>query len=133
MSFGSVSGGVSRNQTIMRYLSVDPETYPLLGMLAVIFGAAGYMMGRKFSSPNDKNMDNLLKTPRAYPWQRVTNTTSPVVRNESKGEEYKYRYQRFLDHNDGTLSSPSVISEYKIRGRFSKEVLDKLPKNMVKD
>ncbi|CAG8784635.1 18496_t:CDS:1, partial [Acaulospora morrowiae] len=117
---GSVSGGVSRNQSILRYLAVDPETYPLMGVLAVIFGVAGYTMGRKFTRVDkDKDVDanavNVLKTPRTYYWHRSTGYGKPSNMNDK-------------DSRESSLNSPAPPSEYKIRVNLPNDLAEKLPK-----
>ncbi|CAG8592660.1 22464_t:CDS:2 [Cetraspora pellucida] len=123
MASGPVGGGFARNRSLLRFLSVDPEIYPLIGVLATITGIAGYMAGRKATSVNNEN--NVLKATHAYPWQH---------QHDGEGNEkndYKYRYHQHGDPSQPAFEAPSAVTEHRIKVTAPKEVFKKIPSIMI--
>ncbi|CAG8490309.1 5114_t:CDS:1 [Diversispora eburnea] len=130
MASGPVGGGFIRHRRLWRFFSVDPEIYPLIGLLSVMFASAGYMMGRKATN-NEEN--NILKASQAYPWQHINEEGRPGDGRNHEGKDYKYRYHANSDPSQPTYTAPSAVNEHRIRLRLSKDVAEKLPKSMVVD
>lgn len=135
MSSGPVGGGFLRTQRLWRFFSVDPEIYPLIGILSVTFAIAGYMTGRKATNINEE--DNVLKASRAYPWQHIDSEGRPGDGRNHEGKEYKYRYHGYGDPSQPTYPAPSAVNEHRIRLKLPKgdaeKLAEKLPENMISD
>ncbi|RIA80399.1 hypothetical protein C1645_838786 [Glomus cerebriforme] len=97
MASGPVGGGIARSRSVWRFLSVDPEVYPLLGVLGTICGAGGYMLGRKAVIPSAEH-NIKLATHQSFPWHNT---------EENDGEDYKYKYHKDGNPNE-IVKSPSA-------------------------
>ncbi|CAG8787413.1 18007_t:CDS:2, partial [Racocetra fulgida] len=113
MASGPVGGGFARSRSLLRFISVDPEIYPLIGVLTAITGIAGYTAGHK-ATTNDEN--NVLKPANAYPWQ-----------HQHGSANYKYRYHQHGDPSEPVFEAPNAIIEHRIKVTAPKEVFEKIP------
>src|SRR4030081_236056 len=107
MASGPVGGGIkgfARTRSMWRFLSVDPEIYPLVGVVAGIFGGAGYMIGRKGAVPNSENNIKLSKDG-AFPWHGVN--------NEEHGD-YKYKFHN-PNNPDEVVKAPRADITHQIQ------------------
>src|SRR5581483_7852244 len=102
MVSGSVGGGIIRNRSVWRFLSVDPEIYPLIGVLAGIAGAGGYMLGRKGTVPSSEHNVKLSKDG-AHPWHPSN--------QEDQDSEYKYKFHKH-DNPDEIVKAPSAVTSH---------------------
>jgi hypothetical protein len=116
MSSGPVGGGIARTRSIWRFLSVDPEIYPLIGVLAGTFGVAGYMMGRKGSVPNSENNIKLSKN-ETFPWHSSN--------SEGQGVDYKYKFHD-LSKPDEVLKAPSAVATHTVQVDVPKDVAQQI-------
>ncbi|RIB07089.1 hypothetical protein C2G38_2252851 [Gigaspora rosea] len=122
MASGPVGGGFARSRSLLRFLSVDPEIYPLVGVLGIITGVAGYTATHKSSTVNYEN--NVLKATHAYPWHHEH-------AESEKDANYKYRYHQHGDPSKPILEAPSAVAEHRIKLKAPKELFEKIPSAMI--
>lgn len=88
------------SKNIFKFLSVDSELFPLLGIYGVTFGMAGYMLGQKANDIHPENNVRMAAT-ESHPWQ----TNDPT-------SNFKYKYHRYGDPSGQMLMAPSAIVEH---------------------
>jgi hypothetical protein len=98
MASGPV-GRVTRSRSLWKFVSVDPEIYPLMGVLAATFGFSGYMLGHKASVRNPEDSIKLAKD-KTFPWH--------ADRNEQNDGDYKYKYHKSGDPEKEVLKAPAA-------------------------
>ncbi|CAG8597354.1 8877_t:CDS:2 [Ambispora leptoticha] len=98
-------GVTPKTRSMMRFLSIDPEIFPLMGVLLTIFTGVGYMLGRKATNVNSEG--------------------------EGETSDFKYRFHKNADLNEQILEAPSAVAEHKIRVNLPKETKERLPKGMT--
>ena len=114
MASGPVGGGIARSRSsLWRFLSVDPEIYPLVGVLAGIFGAAGYMMGRKGTVPNSEH-DIKLARNQTYPWHTSN-------QGHDQDPDYKYRFHK-RDNPEEIVKAPSAVVSHTVQVDVPKDI-----------
>ncbi|KAG9284987.1 hypothetical protein G9A89_009797 [Geosiphon pyriformis] len=135
---GGPVGATPKSRNLMRFLAVDPEIYPLMGVLLTIFTAVGYMAGRKVTSVKSESGVRLANH-RPYPWHPLDEDeqrdgSSSKNGTQEKGREgggsnrdFKYRFYKYGDPNDEVLEAPSAINKHKINVKMPK---DKIPDGM---
>ncbi|KXS14406.1 hypothetical protein M427DRAFT_135779 [Gonapodya prolifera JEL478] len=50
MPGGAPATGAGRYRGLIRFLAIDPETFPLAGVVGLMFASAGFILGRKFAA-----------------------------------------------------------------------------------
>ena len=111
-----MSSGIIRSRSVLRYLAVDPEIYPLVGILAGVAGAAGYMLGRKGTAPNPEDSVKLSKV-EAYPWHSTN--------QEDHKSEYKYKFHKH-DNPEEIVKAPSAVASHTVQVDVPKDVAQKV-------
>jgi len=132
MASGPVGGGIARSRSIWRFLSIDPEIYPLMGILATTFGVAGYMMGRKGANVNQEKNVKLANEP--FPWHAGTSnqgsgdSTEEGEGSKSRGQDalYKYKYHKFGDPTQEAIKAPSADISHTVQVNVPKDVGQKI-------
>lgn len=103
------------SKNLFKFLSVDSELFPLLGIYGVTFGVAGYMLGQKAHDIHpEKNVRMAAKD--SHPWQ-----------SDDPNATFKYKFHKFGDPNGQTLLAPSAMTEHTVQVHASK---DSIPKQL---
>ena len=97
-----MASGIARSRSLWRFISVDPEIYPLMGVLSATFCFAGYMLGRKAANHSPENTINLTKD-KPFPWH--ANGGEGVSSGEQN--DYKYKYHKF-DNPEEIVKAPAA-------------------------
>ncbi|RGB41963.1 hypothetical protein C1646_684546 [Rhizophagus diaphanus] len=97
MASGPV-GRVTRSRSFWRFVSVDPEIYPLMGVLAATCGFSGYMLGHKATIRNPEDSVKLAKD-QTFPWHADKN---------EQGGDYKYKYHKAGDTEKEPIKAPAA-------------------------
>ncbi|CAG8603898.1 21085_t:CDS:2 [Dentiscutata erythropus] len=124
MASGPVGGGFARSRSLLRFLSIDPEIYPLVGVLGAITAFAGYTASHKVYTVDPDR--NVLKASHAYPWQHQHSDSE-----NGKNANYKYRYHQHGDPSQPAFEAPSAITEHKIKIKAPKELFEKIPSTII--
>ncbi|GBC07203.1 hypothetical protein RclHR1_07300005 [Rhizophagus clarus] len=94
-----MASGVARSRSLWRFISVDPEIYPLMGVVAATFGFSGYMLGHKASVRSPEDSVRLAKD-KAFPWHADGD-------GEQNGD-YKYKYHRSGNPEKEVIKAPAA-------------------------
>ncbi|CAG8434185.1 8471_t:CDS:1 [Funneliformis mosseae] len=124
MASGPVGGGIARSRSVWRFLSIDPEIYPLLGVLATTFGIAGYMMGRKAANTNEEKNVKLAKH-EPFPWHAGTSGGS-----NDGGQDYKYKFHKYGDLNQDPIKAPSADTSHIVQVKLPKDDAQKVEEKL---
>ncbi|CAI2183695.1 6208_t:CDS:1 [Funneliformis geosporum] len=123
MASGPVGGGIARSRSLWRFLSIDPEIYPLLGVLATTFGIAGYMVGRKAANTNQES-NVKLATHEPFPWHAGTSNQGrgdSTGGSNDGGQDYKYKFHKFGDPNQEAIKAPSADTSHIVQVKLPKD------------
>jgi hypothetical protein len=101
------------SKNIFKFLSVDSELFPLLGIYVVTFGVAGYMLGQKAHDIHPENNVRMAAT-ESHPWQSNDPTSTFI-----------YKYHRYGDPNGQTLLAPSAVVEHTVQVHAPKSSIPK--------
>ena len=114
MASGPVDAGIGQSRQLRRYLSIDPETGGLLGVLLGVVGTGGYMLGHKATHVTGEKSVQLAKES-PFPWQ-----------DDAPSSDYKYKFHKFADPNLEVLPAPGAISTTKVRMNMPKNLAEKI-------
>ncbi|CAG8623759.1 9953_t:CDS:1 [Paraglomus occultum] len=121
MASGPVGGG-PRMRSIWRFLAVDPEIYPLLGVLMATFGAAGYMLGKNAATVRNDDAKRLMSE-RPIPFRVDARSNIPGV---SPSGNFRYSYHRSREDNAAQVPPPSAVTEHEVKVNVPEEVAEKV-------
>ncbi|KAK9712364.1 hypothetical protein K7432_007200 [Basidiobolus ranarum] len=108
-----------RSRSLWRMLTIDPSNIPLLAVMSGVFGAVGYMAGRKGQNAvPDKNIR--LATDNSHPWHQ----------DDPKDGDYKYKYKKGAHPDGEELHAPSAVNVTHVTAKLDKDIHDKLPSTM---
>ncbi|KAF7728386.1 hypothetical protein EC973_006194 [Apophysomyces ossiformis] len=103
-------------RSLYQFLAIDPEIFPLIATVSVIFGAAGFVAGQKTTTVDSSKWVRL--TPNGYPWSS----------DEDTGAIYKYKFYKYGDPGAETLAAPGAMVEHLVRVHAPK---DKVPQQLL--
>ncbi|KAK9768101.1 hypothetical protein K7432_001548 [Basidiobolus ranarum] len=111
-----------RTRSFWKVLTIDPSNAPLLAVVSGIFGAAGYMLGRKSQNAvPDQNVRLAANNP--YPWNQ----------EDPNDGDYKYKYQRNARSDGEEVHAPSAVNGTHVNAKIDKSTHDKLPSSLKPD
>ncbi|KAG2181591.1 hypothetical protein INT44_008406 [Umbelopsis vinacea] len=91
------------SKNLFKFLSVDSELFPLLGIYGVTFGMAGYMLGQKARHIHPEN-NVRMASKETYPWH-----------SSDESSDFKYKFHRYGDPNGPLLTAPSAMVEHTVQ------------------
>lgn len=97
MASGPV-GKVARSRSLWKFVSVDPEIYPLMGVVAATCGFSGYMLGHKATITNPEDSVKLAKD-QTFPWHADGN---------EQNRDYKYKYHKSGNPEEEVIKAPAA-------------------------
>src|SRR6185369_15662072 len=101
MASGPLGGG-PRVRSLWRFLAIDPEIYPLLGVVMATFGAAGYMLGKNAATVNSENS----KTERSVPFRVDARSNLPGFATSGN---FRNTNHRSKEDNAAETPPPSAL------------------------